>query len=153
MATRVVSLLEMIASRGGIVKTTNAPGAWAIIAQWRRYFELKGEEVDEEEYTEEFKRAFADVRMEQKSEDQQQQLKETILAPIADPGVVEARKYFAMQYLRSLTQESQSGIPTPSSNPFPSGPTVEERNAQAERILNNPDLRIPTGDEFLNLAQ
>mmetsp|Transcript_5615 Transcript_5615/g.13206 ORF Transcript_5615/g.13206 Transcript_5615/m.13206 type:complete len:153 (+) Transcript_5615:132-590(+) len=152
MATRVVSLLEMIASRGGIVKTTNAPGAWAVIAQWRRYFELKGEDADEEEYAEEFKRAF-EVQLEKRSEDEQQKLEETILAPIADPGVVEARKYFAMEYLRSLTQESSSRIPTPPTNTLPSGPTAEERNAQAERILNNPDLRIPAGDEFLHLAQ
>eukprot|EP00526_Cylindrotheca_closterium_P029539 CAMPEP_0113612396 /NCGR_PEP_ID=MMETSP0017_2-20120614/6078_1 /TAXON_ID=2856 /ORGANISM="Cylindrotheca closterium" /LENGTH=151 /DNA_ID=CAMNT_0000521429 /DNA_START=87 /DNA_END=538 /DNA_ORIENTATION=- /assembly_acc=CAM_ASM_000147 len=151
MATRVVSLLEMIASRGGIVKTTNAPGAWAVIAQWRRYFELKGEDADEEEYAEEFKRAF-EVQLEKRSEDEQQKLEETILAPIADPGVVEARKYFAMEYLRSLTQESSSRIPTPPTNTLPSGPTAEERNAQAERILNNPDLRIPAGDEFLHLA-
>ena len=91
--------------------------------------------------------------MQQKSDDaRQQQLEETILSPITDPGVVEARKYFAMEYLRNLTQESPQV--RPSAAPAPSsGMTVEERNAQAERILNNPDLRIPSGDEFLNLAQ
>ncbi|KAL3930617.1 MAG: hypothetical protein SGBAC_011688, partial [Bacillariaceae sp.] len=131
--------------------TTNSPSTWAVIAQWRRYFELKGDAADEEEFAEEFKRAF-EVQLEKRSEDQQQlQLEKTILAPISDPGVVEARKYFAMEYLRSLTQES-TRMPTPS-NTLPSGPTVEARNAQAERILNSPDLRIPSGGEFQNLAQ
>jgi hypothetical protein len=109
---------------------------------------MKGEAAEEEENVEEFKRAF-----ETQLEIHSPELAESILSPIQDPGVVEARKYFAMEYLRNLTQESSTFDGARAAAPTQEQTARVDRNAQAERILRNPDLRVPAGDEFMYLPQ
>jgi hypothetical protein len=109
---------------------------------------MKGEAGEEEENAEEFKRAF-----ETQLEIHSPELGESILSPIQDPGVVEARKYFAMEYLRKLTRESSTLDGVRAAAPTGEQTARVDRNAQSERILRNPDLRVPAGDEYMYLAQ
>eukprot|EP00980_Cylindrotheca_fusiformis_P026683 scaffold16906_cov113-Cylindrotheca_fusiformis.AAC.4 len=152
MATKVLSLLEILASRGGIAKTTTAPSAWAIVAQWKRYFEMKGEEAEGEEKVEESVKAF-ETQLERTG---LAELEDSSLSPIEDPGVVEARKYFVMEYLRNLTPASSStmgGGPSPSIGASTLEVSEVDLDAQAARIISSPDLRVPAGGEFRNLPQ
>lgn len=129
-------------------QTTTAPNAWAIVAQWRRYFEMKGEVAEEEEKVEELISAFeTQLAMNER-------LGESVLSPIEDPGVVEARKYFAMEYYRNLINGSSAldghrGAAPAAEEQLP----YVDRNAEAERIISSPDLRVPAGDAFMYIPQ
>jgi hypothetical protein len=109
---------------------------------------MKGEAAEEEDNIEEFKRAF-----ETQLEINSPEFGESTLSPIQDPGVVEARKYFAMEYLRNLTQESSAFDGARAAAPTEEQMARVDRNPQAERILRNPDLRVPAGDEYMYIPQ
>jgi hypothetical protein len=153
MLTKLLNLVEILASRGVITSRTKyAPGA--IAAQWNRYFDLKSEDDDEGKIEEINRADETEVEILVGSNND---ITKQNSEPIADPGVVKARKFVISEYLRSLTQD-------PSSSRLSRGPnTISESvqtsssidaNTQSERIIQNPDLRVPSGDaSYIYLPQ
>eukprot|EP00339_Tiarina_fusa_P003160 CAMPEP_0117045166 /NCGR_PEP_ID=MMETSP0472-20121206/31252_1 /TAXON_ID=693140 ORGANISM="Tiarina fusus, Strain LIS" /NCGR_SAMPLE_ID=MMETSP0472 /ASSEMBLY_ACC=CAM_ASM_000603 /LENGTH=117 /DNA_ID=CAMNT_0004757075 /DNA_START=53 /DNA_END=406 /DNA_ORIENTATION=+ len=117
MATKLVHLVEILSSRGGIVRTTTSDNAWAIVAAWRRLYwvqdKVKEEELDELE----------------------QIFREEIdIAPVEVPEIVQSRLEFARQHFRDLAL-----------------PPVNQRTE--EQVIQQPNLQVPAGEEYLYLAQ
>jgi len=119
MASKIVTLVQLIANRGGILKvsqklvhesecavegtliwsshcflqTANAPNSWAVVAQWRRFFELKDQE--EEEKLEEIAEVFDS----------------TTKRPISSMEAVQARHNFAKEHFRRVMQKPTFTMP------------------------------------------
>jgi hypothetical protein len=69
--------------------------------------------------------------------------------PVADEQVVQARLDFSRDFFRSLTRDvsrQQPLLQVPV-------PTVVERQQQAERMVQHPNLQVLVGEEYKYLAQ
>ena len=73
-------------------KTTTAPNAWAAVAWWRRFFEMK--EKEEEERIEEISRIL------------EEELPVRKVRPISAPEVIEARQTFTKDFYRNLPRQT-----------------------------------------------
>ena len=136
MAARAFSLLEVLASKGGLItKTTVAPSSCAAVNIWRKYFDTEEQEEEENNNVVDQIAAMQEMEMEK-------------VNPIDSPNVIKARNNFVLEYWRNMSR-SQPPPPPPSSNVDQSlGTSLTERN------VSTPDLRIPVGEGlFLNIAQ
>jgi hypothetical protein len=64
--------------------------------------------------------------------------------PVADEQVVQARHDFSREFFRNLASDT-------SRRPL-EAPTAE-RQRQAQEIVQQPNLQVPVGDEYMYLAQ
>lgn len=70
--------------------------------------------------------------------------------PVADEQVVQARLEFSRDFFRSLTRDISR---KPLLQVQVRVPAVVERHQQAERMVQQPNLQVPVGGEYMYLAQ
>lgn len=106
------------------------PNSWAVVALWRRAFELKKEEEEEQiETVADIVRNLVDAKK---------------IRPVADPEVVEARKDYLKDHYRNMIQQKKE-----------QDRHVHVARERQEQQLNRPNLDIPVlGDRYhVTLAQ
>jgi hypothetical protein len=63
--------------------------------------------------------------------------------PVADEQVVQARLDFSRDFFRTLPRDVSR----------PPQVTAAERQRRAQQMVQQPDLQVPVGEEFMYLAQ
>jgi hypothetical protein len=133
-----MSLIRIL-NRSGQV-TTAGPNSWATVGMWRRFFEMKEEEDEEQVDT------FAEIM-------------EGIVGgidgarPIAGEEATQARREFVKEHYRNLTTVPEGITVNTTRQQMPSSETTASMREHEDQQLNRPNLDVPVDGSYVTLAQ
>mmetsp|Transcript_7508 Transcript_7508/g.7087 ORF Transcript_7508/g.7087 Transcript_7508/m.7087 type:complete len:142 (-) Transcript_7508:232-657(-) len=141
MASPLMSVALRMFPRSGAAATTTGANSWATVSLWRRFFQLKEEEEEEQ----------LEVLCEV--------LEESRACPVASDEANQARHEFLQGHYRTLqtasnlTSTMNSNLPDMQTTS--SGPNLNVMRERENQVLHQPNLDIPVqnGYGYVNVAQ
>eukprot|EP00539_Tryblionella_compressa_P010591 CAMPEP_0178794878 /NCGR_PEP_ID=MMETSP0745-20121128/9823_1 /TAXON_ID=913974 /ORGANISM="Nitzschia punctata, Strain CCMP561" /LENGTH=167 /DNA_ID=CAMNT_0020453225 /DNA_START=19 /DNA_END=522 /DNA_ORIENTATION=- len=167
MTSKLVTLAKILYSRGALSKTTTAPSSWAVV---RRIFDGTDHSNTEDDHEQQEQQPVpttavsADGTRLGATGDKEEEDRPSV--PVASPFATNERLQFSKDYYRTLLAVSPANTqqqnhqedeeqPQQHQSAFVAQATslVTAAQERQDRLLNEPELGIPVGDEYLYLAQ